>query len=59
LPPTIITAPTSDTARPNAGSKIVATAQRSCSSISAAQTSGLPPIERNWSPPSRKLSAIN
>ena len=57
LPPTIITAPTSAIARPNAVSSIVTTAQRSCSSISSAPASGPAPIERSWSPPSRSASA--
>ena len=40
LPPTIITAPTSATARPKATSSSVTTAQRSCSSISSAHSNG-------------------
>ena len=59
LPPTIITAPTSEIARPNAVSITVATAQRSCSSINSAQVKGRAPIERSWSPPSRKLSCTS
>ncbi len=59
LPPTIITAPTSETARPNAVSSTVTTDQRSCTSMSSARVSGPAPIEPSWSPPSRRLSATS
>ncbi len=52
LPPTIITVPTSEIARPNAVSMIVSRPKRSCTSISSALVSGPAPSERSWSPPS-------
>ena len=59
LPPTIITAPTSATARPKAVSAIINTAKRSCSSISRADKNGPAPSERSWSPPLRRASITN
>ena len=51
--PTIITAPTSEMARPKATSKTVRTPQRSCSNNSAARMPAPAPMEANCSPPSR------
>ena len=59
LPPTIITAPTSAMARPNAVSRIVSTANRSCSSSTAPACSFVAPNECNWSPPSRSASSTS
>jgi hypothetical protein len=59
LPPTIITAPTSDTARPKAVKPTVSTARRSCSNISSAAVKGPAPSERSWSPPSSSASCTS
>ena len=57
LPPTIITAPTSATARPKAVSSTVTTPKRRCTSIRSALSHGPAPIERSWSPPSARPSS--
>ena len=57
LPPTIITAPTSDTARPNAVMTTVSNAYRSSHTSSRLRTSGPAPSERSCSPCARSASS--